>query len=146
QAKGRIERSWRTHRDRLAAAARARLAQLRRAVVEVHQRLDNSLAVVHRGTLLLHAPPADAPQIRTATHGELQAATPRSLAAPAQLQPKPCQHSANHRWKRSYKTPPADTSMDRFAGHLTDRLQAAQHVRVPMLCAHFRARKKTHVR
>ncbi len=33
-----------------------------RAVVEVHQRLDGSLAVVFQGTLLLHVPaPADAP-------------------------------------------------------------------------------------
>jgi len=84
-------------RDRLSFA---------RAVVEVHQRLDGSLAVVYQGTLLLHVPaPADAPPLRTATRGKL-AQSPQPPApppAPAQQRRKRRQPSLYHPWKQSYE-------------------------------------------
>jgi hypothetical protein len=90
-------------RDRLSFA---------RAVVEIHQRLDGSLAVVHQGRVLLHVPaPADAPPIRTAARGKL-APPPQfqPALAPPPTPPRPTPTSARkppsltHPWKRSYKT------------------------------------------
>ena len=84
-------------RDRLSFA---------RAVVEVHQRLDGSLAVVYQGTLLLHVPaPADAPPLRTTTRGKL-AQSPQPPApppAPPQQRRKRRQPSLYHPWKQSYE-------------------------------------------
>src|SRR5215471_602848 len=87
-------------RDRLSFA---------RAVVEVHQRLDGSLAVVYHGTLLLHVPaPAAARPIRTSTRGkhapDVQPPPPLPEVAPPQPRPKRRQPSLHHPWKQSYET------------------------------------------
>jgi transposase len=184
QAKGRIERSWRTHQDRLvaelrlagvstlehanaflpgyleryrarfvvpAASAESAYVPLRpgtdvdrlfcckytrtvandntlrfagqvlqllpgrdrlsyaRAVVEVHQRLDGSLAIVHHAQLLLHVPaPADARPIRTATRGKhlLTPSLPASPPPPSAPPPAPRsrrQPALTHPWKQSYQ-------------------------------------------
>lgn len=181
QAKGRIERSWRTHQDRLVAELRlagvqtlaeanaflpgyleryrARFAvppaspdsayvplspgtdlarlfcckytrkvasdntvrfagqvlqllpgvdrlSFARAVIEVHQRLDGSLAVVHHGTLLLHVPaPADAPPLRTLSRGKpaRDGQLPPAPPAPPGPRRKRRQPSLYHPWKQSYE-------------------------------------------
>ena len=91
-------------RDRLSYA---------RLVVEIHQRLDGSLAVLYQGRLLLHVPaPPDAPPLRAHTRGHLLPTTqppmplPPSPSIPAAA-PTPVPSSKPspvHPWKRSYKS------------------------------------------
>jgi hypothetical protein len=84
---------------------RARLS-FAKAVVEVHQRRDGSLAVVQQGTLLLHVPaPPNALTMRTTSRGKLTPAPapPAPPSAPPQLRPKRRQPSHHHPRKQSYQ-------------------------------------------
>jgi transposase len=88
-----------------------------RARVEVHERLDNSLAVYYQDTLLItvSAPP-DAPTLRTRAGprpgaGAPQAPTPApfspSLAPATQPRPRPTwKPGPQHPWRRSLVAPP----------------------------------------
>lgn len=84
-----------------------------RAVVEVHQRLDGSLAVVHHGQVLLHVPaPADALPIRTLTRGRTGPAVqpprdpppPTTSPQPTSTRERASKPSRAHPWRRSYAT------------------------------------------
>jgi hypothetical protein len=88
-------------RDRLSFA---------RAHVEVHQRLDGSLAVVHHGQLLLHVPaPPDAPPMRTRSRGRAPVPArvlplPTTPPAPLPSRVRSSKPTRAHPWRRSYAT------------------------------------------
>jgi len=85
-----------------------------RARVEVHERLDGSLAVYYQGDCLATKPaPPEAPvlRVRNTTRAILKMAGPDGLAVPIVAakkpsQPKPYRHTRpgpNHPWRRPFK-------------------------------------------